>query len=144
VIPLDERFSQALHDSARGWRQALDRHLREGGLSQAGWRALAAAAAAERPLSQTELAHQLGVEGATMVATIDRLVRDGMIERVTSTIDRRVKRLVVTAPGRALNERVKREAAAWRRVLLRDIDEARMDIAAGVLEQLQRILEQGA
>jgi MarR family transcriptional regulator for hemolysin len=141
---LDERFSQALHASARSWRQALDRRLRASGLSQAGWSAVAAAAAAVRPLSQTELAQQLGVEGATMVATIDRLVAVGMVERAPSAIDRRVKLVVVTARGLALSNEVQQQAAVLRREWLRDIDPDRMAVAAGVLEQLQRVLENQA
>jgi MarR family transcriptional regulator for hemolysin len=138
----DERFSNALHASARGWRVALERQLRGTGLSQAGWSAVAAAASMPQPPSQTELAQMLGVEGATMVTTIDRLVAAGLVERVASSTDRRVKLVVVTERGQALAERVRNESQALRRQLLQRIDGERIEVAAGVLEQLQRILEE--
>jgi MarR family transcriptional regulator for hemolysin len=85
---LSERFIQALHAGGRAWRQALERELKACGLTEAGWSAIAAlaevggAAEAEaRAPSQTELAQLLGVDGATLVATIDRLAVAGLIER---------------------------------------------------------------
>ena len=144
MTTLDERFSQALHSSARGWRHAVDRHLKASGLTQAGWMAVAAAAAAEQPLSQTELAQVLGVEGATMVAMVDRLVTAGMVRREPSASDRRVKLVVVTEQGQALYARVKVEADAVRKVLLKSIDRVDMKVATEVLEQLQATLESSA
>jgi MarR family transcriptional regulator for hemolysin len=138
----EERFSNALHASARGWRGALERQLRDSGLSQAGWSAVAAAAAMPQPPSQTELAQLLGVEGATMVSTIDRLVAAGMVERMPSPVDRRVKLVVVTEQGGALAGRVRHASGELRRQLLGRIDGERLAVAAGVLEQLLRILEE--
>jgi hypothetical protein len=63
---LDKRVSNALHATARRWRQALARDLRGSGVSQAGWSAVAAAAATPRPPAQTRLAQWLGVEGVTI------------------------------------------------------------------------------
>jgi MarR family transcriptional regulator for hemolysin len=141
MISLDERFAKALHGSARRWRHVLDRHLKASGLTQAGWTAVAAVAAAEAPLSQTELAQQLGVEGATLVSMLDRLVAAGMVLRVPSETDRRVKLIVVTDQGQQLYARVRVEAATVRKVLLKDIDREHMRIATDVLEQLQDVLE---
>jgi MarR family transcriptional regulator for hemolysin len=138
----EERFSNALHASARGWRNALERQLRSSGLSQAGWSAVAAAASLPQPPSQTELAQLLGVEDATMVTTLDRLVAAGMVERGPSPVDRRVKLVVVTAPGRALAERVWDASGSLRRALLGRIEGERLAVAAGVLEQLLQILEE--
>ena len=64
---LDERFSSALHNTSRAWRQALDRRLKYLGVSQASWMTIAVAAKAREALPQSELADRLGVEGATMV-----------------------------------------------------------------------------
>src|ERR1700722_189150 len=99
---LQERFSGALHNSSRAWRQALDRRLKYLGLSQASWMTIAVAAQARGPLSQSELADRLAVEGATMVAMVDRLVKAGLVNREPSTTDRRVKRIVLTEAGTLL------------------------------------------
>ena len=77
---LEERFSDALHSTSRSWRQAVDRKLKYLGVSQASWMTIAIAAKARSPLSQSELADKLGVEGATMVAMIDRLVKAGLVK----------------------------------------------------------------
>ena len=119
---LQERFSTALHNTARAWRQAVDRRLKFLGVSQASWMTIAVAAKAESPLSQSELADRLAVEGATMVTMIDRLVKAGLVLRVASTTDRRVKRVVLTEAGNRLYDKVRAEAAAFRHELLANVD----------------------
>jgi MarR family transcriptional regulator for hemolysin len=138
---LAERFSNALYGTARSWRQALDRRLKNLGVSQASWMTITMAAKARSPLSQSELADQLAVEGATMVAMIDRLVKAGLVVREPSTTDRRVKRVVVTAEGYRLYDRVKAEAAAVRKELLAKIDAKSIEAATVVLETLQGMIE---
>ena len=138
---LEERFSDALHSTSRSWRQAVDRRLKYLGVSQASWMTIAIAAKARSPLSQSELADKLGVEGATMVAMIDRLVKAGLVNREASTIDRRVKRVVLTAAGSKLYEKVKAEAAALRKELLAGTDQRKLLIATELLEGLQGIID---
>jgi MarR family transcriptional regulator, transcriptional regulator for hemolysin len=138
---LEERFSDALHNTSRSWRQAVDRRLKYLGVSQASWMTIATAAKARSPLSQSELADKLAVEGATMVAMIDRLVKAGLVLREASTTDRRVKRVVLTPAGSKIYEKVRTEAAALRKELLANIDPKKLLIAAELLEGLQRIIE---
>jgi MarR family transcriptional regulator, transcriptional regulator for hemolysin len=139
---LDERFSNALHSTSRSWRQAVDRKLKYLGVSQASWMTIAMTAKARSPLSQSELADKLGVEGATMVAMIDRLVKAGLVLREASTTDRRVKHVVLTPAGLKIYERVKTEAAALRGDLLANVDQKKLLIATELLESLQGIIEQ--
>src|ERR1700688_415767 len=106
---LEERFANALHGTARTWRQAVDRRLKNLGVSQAGWMTIAVAAKASRPLAQSELADRLAGEGATMVAMVDRLVKAGLVSREVSTTDRRIKRVMVTEAGYRLYGAVKTE-----------------------------------
>ena len=138
---LEERFSQALHNTTRGWRQALERRLKASGLSHAGWLAVTTVAMADAPLSQSELAQRLGVEAATVVAMVDRLVASGLVTREASTTDRRVKLVVATAAGLELYGSVKVEADAVRLQLLATIDKDRLKIATEILEQLQAIVD---
>jgi MarR family transcriptional regulator for hemolysin len=139
---VEERFSDALHSTSRSWRQAVDRKLKYLGVSQASWMTIAMAAKARSPLSQSELADKLGVEGATMVAMIDRLVKAGLVLREASTTDRRVKHVVLTPAGLKIYEKVKTEAAALRRDLLSNVDQKKLLIATELLEGLQGIIEQ--
>lgn len=138
---LEERFSTALHSTARAWRQTVDRRLKYLGVSQASWMTIAVAANANQPLSQSELADRLAVEGATMVAMVDRLVKAGLVKREPSTTDRRVKRVVITEAGYRLFNTVKTEAAAVRKELLSKMDPKKLEAATGVLEALQGMIE---
>jgi MarR family transcriptional regulator, transcriptional regulator for hemolysin len=138
---LEERFSDALHSTSRSWRQAVDRKLKYLGVSQASWMTIAIAAKARAPLSQSELADKLGVEGATMVAMIDRLVKAGLVVREASTTDRRVKRVVLTPAGMKIYEKVKAEATALRKDLLVNTDQKKLLTATELLEGLQGIID---
>jgi len=140
-VDLEERFASALHGTARAWRQAIDRRLKYLGVSQAGWLTIAVAAKAREPLSQSELADKLAVEGATMVAMVDRLVKAGLVKREPSTADRRIKRVVVTEAGYRLFDAVKTEAAAVRKELLSKLDPRKLEAATEVLEALQGMIE---
>jgi len=140
---LEERFADALHSTARAWRQAVDRRLKCLGLSQASWMTIAVAAKARSPLSQSELADRLGVEGATMVAMVDRLVQAGLIVRQPSKTDRRIKRVVVTEAGNRLYDTVKTEAAAVRKELLAHLDPKKLAVATELLETLHGLIEGG-
>lgn len=137
----DERFFHALHSTARSWRQAVDRRLKHVGLSQASWMTITVAAKAQVPLSQSELADRLGVEGATLVAMIDRLVKAGLVERAPSTVDRRIKHVVVTASGQRLYDSVKTEANALRKELLATVDSQKLAAATELLEALHVMID---
>ena len=139
-LSIDERFSHALHTTARAWRLALDRRLKDLGMGQASWMAIAAVAK-NQPLSQTELARLLGVEDPTMVAMIDRLVKAGYLQRGPSDKDRRVKLVTLTAAGEDIFTRVKKEANAFRQELLGDADPAALALVTGFLERLQSAVE---
>ncbi len=138
---MDERFSSALHSTARAWRQGLDRRLKHLGISQAGWMAIAVAAKAKTPLSQSELADKLGVEGATMVAMIDRLVKADLVIREPSLTDRRVNHIALTEAGNRLYAKLRAEAETFRREILAGIDPRQIEVATALLEHLQGILE---
>ena len=138
---LEERFADALHGTARIWRQAVDRRLKNLGMSQASWMTIAVASKARSPLSQSELADRLGVEGATMVAMVDRLAKAGFVMRQPCQADRRINRVVLTEEGNRLCETVKAEAAAVRRELLATIDPANLAVATELLETLQGLIE---
>ena len=101
----------------------------------------AVTAKAREPLSQSELAQSLGVEGATMVAMVDRLVKAGLVTREPSATDRRVKRVVLTADGGLLYDKVRTEAIAFRKELLANIDPKKLLAATELLEGLQHLID---
>jgi len=140
---IEERFSAALHGSARAWRLAIDRRLRHLGISQSSWMAIALTAKEKEPPSQTRLANRVGVDDPTMVATFDRLVKAGYMIRTPSATDRRVKLLSLTESGMQVYRSVKQEADAVRGELLAKADPAVLAIVTGFLEQMQSDIESG-
>jgi MarR family transcriptional regulator for hemolysin len=140
-VTVEERFSDALHSTSRSWRQAVDRRLKYLGVSQASWMTIAIAAKANSPLSQSELADRLGVEGATMVAMVDRLVKAGLVVREASATDRRIKRVVLTPAGLAVYEKVKTQATTLRKQLLAKVDAKKLLVATELLEGLRDVID---
>lgn len=138
---IEERFSAALHGSARVWRLAIDRRLKHLNLSQASWMAIALTAKEAEPPSQTRLAARAGVEDPTMVATVDRLVKAGYMVRTPSATDRRVKLLSLTPAGQEIYESVRAEAEALRRELLGTVDPDTLRIVTAFLEAIQANIE---
>jgi MarR family transcriptional regulator for hemolysin len=140
---MEERFSSALHGTARTWRLALDKRLKNLGVGQSGWMTIAMAAKSAEPLSQRALADQVGVEGPSMVSMLDRLERDGFVVRTASPLDRRVKLVQLTDAGRKVFDEVKLEADAMRAALLDGVDPQALAAATGLLELLRARIEDG-
>ena len=137
ALDLDERFENALRNTAMAWRQAIDRRVRRLGVSQVSWMTIAAATQAGSPLSQSMLADSLAVSRGYMVQTIDRLVKDGLVKRESSASDRRLKRIVITEAGVHLYSLLKDEVAAVRRQMLANIELETLAQLTDLLERLQ-------
>ncbi len=132
----EERFTNAMHFAAHAWKLALDRRLKNHGLSRAGWKTLAVIARAPEPLSQAAISDMVGVEGATMVSTLDRLEKSGLIQRLVSKMDRRVKLVTLTGPGQQLFNEVQSVATSARKELLAGISAAELAKATSLLEEI--------
>lgn len=129
-------FSRLLHLTAHAWRQAVDRRVKDNGLSMSSWMAVATIAIQETPITQKALAHALGLEDASVVPLIDRLVKQQLVERVQPAEDRRKRLLHVTPLGDELYRDLKSQADALRSELLADIDPAELLVTQRVLQQL--------
>lgn len=76
-------------------QRALNAELSKEGITVRQWEVLAWIAL-EGELSQTELAERLGIEAPTLVGILDRMERDGWLDRYHCPNDRRKKRIRVT------------------------------------------------
>lgn len=85
-------------------------------------------------VGQGTLAESLGVDRRNMVAVVDRLSERGLVQRRTSTEDRRRRSIVLTPAGRTLARRVVEDGARLEGELLGHLSEA--DLA-----RLRRMLE---
>ena len=137
ALELDQRFEIALRNTAKRWRQAVDRRLNGLEVSQASFMTIAAATQARLPMSQSELAEKLAISRATVVHTVDRLVQGGFVKRESAASDRRVRRIVITDAGTHLYTVIKEEVAAVRRQLLASIELEKLVQLTELLERLQ-------
>jgi DNA-binding MarR family transcriptional regulator len=63
-------------------------------------------------MSQADLSRAVAIEPPTMVRTIDRMARDGLVTRIADPGDGRVSRIHLTERGRSLRDELVPKAAA--------------------------------
>ncbi len=133
---LRRKFGRRVGELARLWRGAIDRELKPVGLSFMQWLTLYQLAESGTDLVQKELASRIGVEGPAMVATLDRLVRAGLVERRVSPHDRRANTVHLTVSGESALARAETALARVRERLLEGFDEEVLRPVEDVLETI--------
>jgi MarR family transcriptional regulator for hemolysin len=91
-------------------------------------------------LRQVDLAELLGVEGASLVRTLDRVEAAGLIERREHAPDRRAKTLHLTAPGRKLHARIEQVLADLAETSFEGVSDADMEACLRVFGQVEASL----
>lgn len=92
----DESLGYWVCSTAHALRRALNTELAKEGITYRQWEVLARIALSSGGLSQTELADCLGIEAPTLVGILDRMERDGWLDRYSCPDDRRKKRIRAT------------------------------------------------
>ena len=135
-----EAFTRSLTMVSRQWKRCIDLQFRELGLTQARGGVLLELSRNE-DVTQTELAHSLGIEGATLVRLLDGLEGAGLVERQQSEEDRRAKKLRLTPKASSLIGEMKKIAAKNRSQLLMDVSKQDLRTSTHVLDQILTRLE---
>ena len=91
-------------------------------------------------LSLRELAAEEGISPPALSGHIDRLERQGLLERSRSGEDRRRVGLVLTPAGRRLLRRVRERRTAWLAERLGDLPPDSLEAIEGAVEPLRRLL----
>lgn len=99
---------------SRMWRACVDERLAPLGLSMSRWLAVWYLAKAGGALPQRELAIRLGIEGPTLVRTLDWLEGQSMIERRDDPADRRNKIVHLLPTADQLVETIARIGSEFR------------------------------
>lgn len=136
-----EVFPVMLAETNRAWRALMDQRLRHLGLSQAKWLALLHIHRGGAGMTQTELASRLGIEGPTLTALLDRLMRDNYIERRESPTDRRAKTVHLTAKAKQLMKKIIAVAAQLRSELFADIPLKDLQVCIRTFQSIQQTAE---
>jgi len=96
---------------ARLMAEQLAEELRPAGVSIGQWAVLLFLWERDER-TQAELSRVVAIEPPTMVRTIDRMVRDGLVTRVADPHDGRVSRIHLTTRGRSLRDQLVPKAVA--------------------------------
>jgi MarR family transcriptional regulator for hemolysin len=107
VLPLstNREFAFMLNDVARMLRTYADQKAAQFGITRAQWVVLARVDRSEG-LKQSELAEVLDLQPISLTRLLDKLCESGLIERRADPIDRRAKRLFLTASAGPLLEKL--------------------------------------
>jgi DNA-binding MarR family transcriptional regulator len=116
---IEESLGYLVNRAARVMAQQLGDELRPAGVGIGQWAVLMFLWAHDG-MSQAELSRVVAIEPPTMVRTVDRMVRDGLVKRRPDPTDGRISRIHLTRRGRALrDELVPRAVAVNERTLAR-------------------------
>ncbi len=130
------RLTRRILFLSRRWLNLIDGALRVTGASHARWVTLLWVGMMAGRAKIGELAEQIGVELPTLVRLLNRLEREGLVERRALDGSNRAKTVVLTAKGKresaAMNEVVTRARAEF----LRDVNEERLTAALELLDDL--------
>ena len=108
---IEDSLGYLVNRAARMMAQQLAEQIGSAGVAIGQW-AVMMHLWARDGLSQAELSRVVAIEPPTMVRTVDRMVRDGLVTRTPDDRDGRVSRIYLTELGRALrNELVPRAIA---------------------------------
>jgi MarR family transcriptional regulator for hemolysin len=92
-------------------------------------------------LSQVQLAGHIGIEGPTLVRTLDRLCAEGLVERRRDDRDRRVLRVALTPAGDDRWAELQHLAEAMDRRLTRHLSPEQIAALNATLDCIHRALE---
>ena len=98
---IEDSLGYLVNRVARSIAHQLAEEIRPAGVAIGQWAVLMFLWARDG-MSQADLSRVVAVEPPTMVRTIDRMVRDGLVTRIADPSDGRVSRIHLTDRGRSL------------------------------------------
>jgi DNA-binding MarR family transcriptional regulator len=103
TFAIEDSLGYLLNRTARLMANELAERLRPAGVAIGQWAVLLFLWARDG-LSQAELSRLVAIEPPTMVRTIDRMVRDGLVTRMPDSDDGRLSRIHLTERGWSLRD----------------------------------------
>ena len=128
TIANNDTLGFIIHDVARMMRWNFERRAHEYNLTRSQWSVLVLLSR-ENGAQQKRLADIIGVTAITMTGLVDRLERDGWVERRQDTQDRRAKQVFLTDKVEPLIEKIKLVGKEVRESALKGISAQRRTAA---------------
>jgi DNA-binding MarR family transcriptional regulator len=107
----EDSLGYQMNRAARAMAAALGRRLERHGVSIGQWAVLVFLYQRDGP-SQAELSRMVAIEPPTLVRSLDRMERDGLVERRPDARDARITRVLLTEKARMLRDALFAEARA--------------------------------
>ncbi|HOK48286.1 MAG TPA: MarR family transcriptional regulator [Bryobacteraceae bacterium] len=140
---LIEKFLGSTHLFTLALTEVLEENLlreaESGRVTPAQMKVLKLVSRAKEP-SVGDVASFLGVSDAAASKTIDRLVRNGLLERTPGKQDRRSSELALTPRGRRVLEKFESGRQRWLAQVFQRIPAQRLEVSAGVLSELASMI----
>lgn len=136
---IEESMSYLVTYLAKAFRRVLTERLAAHGASIGQWAVLMFLWARDGQ-SQGELSRQVAIEDATMVRTIDRMERDGLVRRVRDSRDRRRINIFLTHKGLALRDSLVPCAIAGNEAAMQPFTDAEREQLSDLLRRMSAAL----
>lgn len=120
---------------------AGDRLSADEALSSARWQVLGAVALADRPLTVPQIARRMGLTRQSVHVSVNRLVREGLLELSPNADHRRSHLVRLTEVGRAKYRAIDGRQTDWVNRLAHGIGRLDLRTTARVLGELSRRIE---
>jgi DNA-binding MarR family transcriptional regulator len=132
---IEESLGYLVNRTARAMAAELAERLRPAGIGIGQWAVLLCLWAKDGS-TQAELARFAAIEAPTIVRTIDRMVRDGLVTREADPRDARLTRIHLTERGLGLRDELAPEAVAVNEVFAQRLTKGEFDSLRRILTKL--------
>jgi MarR family transcriptional regulator, transcriptional regulator for hemolysin len=141
--PASTPIGLRLTRTSRAVTQAFERAMAQAGGSVSTWQVLLLVRTASWE-TQSELAGELGITGATLTHHLNALERKGLVRRWREDGNRRVQRVELTDAGIELFDRLRAVAVRHDRLLRSQLSDDEVEQLGALLEKLQAGAAAGA
>jgi MarR family transcriptional regulator, transcriptional regulator for hemolysin len=141
--PASAPIGLRLTRTSRAVTQAFERAMAEAGGSASTWQVLLLVRSANWE-TQSSLAEELGITGATLTHHLNALERKGLVRRWREESNRRVQRVELTDDGVVLFNRLREVARRHDQMLRSGLSDDEVEQLGALLERLEAGIRAGA
>jgi MarR family transcriptional regulator, transcriptional regulator for hemolysin len=134
--PVSAPIGLRLTRTSRAVSQAFERAMAQAGGSVSTWQVLLLVRSANWD-TQSEMAEQLGITGATLTHHLNALERKGLVRRWREDSNRRVQRVELTVEGVELFNRLRAVAVRHDKLLRSQLSDDEVERLGALLERLE-------
>lgn len=131
-----EGIGFVVHDVARMMRWEFDRRASDLKLTRSQWSVLAHLLRNDG-IQQRDLAEQMDITAITLTGLLDRMERDGWVERRADPVDRRAKRVYLTEKVAPVTKELRALAREVRKTALQGLSEAEQQTLMNLLQRVR-------